>query len=78
MTRRALTALPAALLVDETTLLVVQVNGKRRSEVRVPKDADEAAVRAAVLADETVQRHLAGRAPRKWILVPGRLVNLVV
>jgi leucyl-tRNA synthetase len=67
-----------ALLVDETVLLVVQVNGKRRGEVRVPKDADEAAVREAVLADETVQRHLAGKAPRKWIVVPGRLVNVVV
>jgi leucyl-tRNA synthetase len=67
-----------ALLVDETIALVVQVNGKRRSEVRVPKDADEAAVRAAVLGDETVQRHLAGKEPRKVIVVPGRLVNVVV
>jgi leucyl-tRNA synthetase len=67
-----------ALLVEETVLLVVQVNGKRRGEVRVPRDADEAALREAVLADETVQRHLAGKAPRKWIVVPGRLVNLVV
>jgi leucyl-tRNA synthetase len=67
-----------ALLVDETVTLVVQVNGKRRSEVRVPKDADEASVRAAVLADEAVQRHLAGKEPRKVIVVPGRLVNLVV
>jgi len=67
-----------ALLVDETVTLVVQVNGKRRGEVRVPKDADEASVRAAVLGDETVQRHLAGKAPRKVIVVPGRLVNVVV
>jgi leucyl-tRNA synthetase len=67
-----------ALLIDETVLLVVQVNGKRRGEVRVRKDADEAAVREAVLADEAVQRHLAGQTPRKWIVVPGRLVNLVV
>jgi len=67
-----------ALLVDETIALVVQVNGKRRSEVRVPKDAGEAAVRAAALADESVKRHLAGREPRKVIVVPGRLVNVVV
>jgi leucyl-tRNA synthetase len=67
-----------ALLVEDTVALVVQVNGKRRSEVRVPKGADEAAVRAAVLADETVQRHLAGKEPRKVIVVPGRLVNVVV
>jgi leucyl-tRNA synthetase len=67
-----------ALLVDETLALVVQVNGKRRGEVRVPKDADEAAVRAAVLADETVRRHLQGKEPRRVIVVPGRLVNVVV
>jgi leucyl-tRNA synthetase len=67
-----------ALLVDETITLVVQVNGKRRSQVRVPKDAGESEVRSAALADESVQRHLAGKEPRKVIVVPGRLVNLVV
>jgi leucyl-tRNA synthetase len=66
-----------ALLVEDTVSLVVQVNGKRRSEVRVPRDADEASVRAAVLADEATQRSLAGKQPRKWIVVPGRLVNVV-
>jgi leucyl-tRNA synthetase len=65
-------------LVDETLTLVVQVNGKRRAEVVVAKDADEATVRAAVLADEAVQRHLGGKEPRKVIIVPGRLVNVVV
>jgi leucyl-tRNA synthetase len=66
-----------ALLVAETITLVVQVNGKRRDEIQVAADADEAAIRAAALASEHVQRHLAGRAPRKVILVPGRLVNVV-
>jgi leucyl-tRNA synthetase len=65
-------------LVDETVTLVVQVNGKRRGEVVVAKGLDEAGVRAAALADENVQRHLEGRAPRKVIVVPGRLVNVVV
>jgi leucyl-tRNA synthetase len=77
----ALSAWPEAdpaMLVDETVALVVQVNGKRRGEVTVPKDADEASVRAAVLADETVRRHLAGKEPRNVIVVPGRLVNVVV
>jgi leucyl-tRNA synthetase len=67
-----------ALLVSEVVRLVVQVNGKKRDEIELPADADEAAVRAAVLALESVQRHLEGRAPRKLVLVPGRLVNLVV
>ena len=58
--------------------LVVQVNGKRRADIRVPKDADEARVRAAALADESVRRHTGGRDPRKVIIVPGRLVNIVV
>jgi leucyl-tRNA synthetase len=77
----ALSAWPEAdpaMLVDETVALVVQVNGKRRGEVTVPKDADEASVRAAVLADETVRRHLAGKEPRNVIVVRGRLVNVVV
>jgi len=68
----------AALLVEETIALVVQVNGKRRSEVRVARDADEETVRAAALADEAVQRSIAGKTPRRVIVVPGRLVNVVV
>jgi leucyl-tRNA synthetase len=68
---------PALLVSDEVTL-VIQVNGKRRDEITVPADADEAAVREAVLASEKVRRHLDGRTPRKVIVVPGRLVNVVV
>jgi leucyl-tRNA synthetase len=68
----------ARWLVEETVTLVVQVNGKRRGEIVVPKEADEAAVRAAALADENVLRHLEGKQPRKLIVVPGRLVNIVV
>jgi leucyl-tRNA synthetase len=66
------------LLETRTVTLAVQVNGKRRDEIQVPADADEAAVRAAALASENVRRHLDGRTPRKVIVVPGRLVNLVV
>jgi len=68
----------AALLQAATVTLAVQVNGKRRDEIQVPAGADEAAVRAAALASENVRRHLEGKAPRKVIVVPGRLVNLVV
>src|SRR5262245_28206637 len=66
-----------ALLVESTLTLVVQVNGKKRDEIQVPADAGEDAVREAALALESVRRHLDGRAPRKVIVVPGRLVNIV-
>jgi leucyl-tRNA synthetase len=69
--------LDPALLVGDVVVLAVQVNGKRRDEIQVPADADEAAIRRAALASEKVQRHLEGREPRKVIVVPGRLVNLV-
>jgi len=66
-----------ALLVDETVALVVQVNGKRRDEIQVPRDASKETVEAAALASEKVQRHLGDREPKKVIVVPGRLVNVV-
>jgi leucyl-tRNA synthetase len=66
-----------ALLVDATVTLVVQVNGKKRDEIRVAADASEEAVREAALALESVRRHLEGRAPKKVIVVAGRLVNVV-
>ena len=56
----------------------MQVNGKVRGHITVPRDADEAAVIAAALCDADVQKFLEGRAPRKQIYVKTRLVNLVV
>jgi leucyl-tRNA synthetase len=67
----------AALLVDDTLTLAVQVNGRRRAEIHVPADADEAAIREAAIAEPNVERHLGGREPKKVIVVPGRLVNIV-
>ncbi|GJE57966.1 leucine--tRNA ligase [Methylobacterium trifolii] len=67
-----------ALLVEDAITLPVQINGKKRADVTVPRDADAKAVEAAVLALEVVQRVLEGKAPRKVIVVPGRIVNLVV
>ena len=67
-----------ALLVEDTVTLPIQVNGKKRGEVTVPKEADKAAIEAAALATEAVQRALDGAAPKKVIVVPGRIVNLVV
>jgi leucyl-tRNA synthetase len=66
-----------ALKQDEIDL-VVQVNGKLRSQIRVPVQADRAATEAAVLADATVQKFIAGAPVKKLIVVPGKLVNVVV
>jgi leucyl-tRNA synthetase len=62
----------------DTITLPVQVNGKRRAEIVVPADADGPAVEAAVLADSAVLRALGGATPRKLIVVPGRIVNVVL
>jgi leucyl-tRNA synthetase len=67
-----------AMATDAELLLPVQVNGKRRGEIRVAPDATEAQVREKALADETVSVHLAGLTVRKVIVVPGRIVNIVV
>ncbi|MBF6164221.1 leucine--tRNA ligase [Streptomyces gardneri] len=66
-----------ALLVEESVEYPIQVNGKVRSRVRVPADADNAAIEAAALADEKIAALLNGAAPRKLIVVPGRLINIV-
>ncbi|MGB5148968.1 MAG: class I tRNA ligase family protein [Mycobacterium sp.] len=65
-------------LADDTVQLPVQVNGKVRGKITVAADLDTAALEAAALADEKVQAFLAGTSPKKVIVVPGRLVNLVV
>ena len=66
-----------ALLVDDTVTLPIQINGKRRAEISVPKDMAKEQIEALVMADETVQRFLEGAAPKKLIVVPGRIVNVV-
>jgi len=67
----------AALVRDEQEL-VVQVNGKLRSHIRVAVDAERDTIESAALADENVQRFLAGQAVKRVIVVPRKLVNLVV
>ena len=67
-----------AYLVDDTVEYPVQVNGKVRGRITIAADADAAAAEAAALADEKVAAFLAGAVPRKVIVVPGRLVNLVL
>jgi leucyl-tRNA synthetase len=66
------------LTVEDTMEIPVQVNGKTRSKVRVPRAADEAAVVQAALNDATVARQVDGKEVRKRIYVAGRLLNLVV
>jgi leucyl-tRNA synthetase len=68
---------PAALEQDEVEL-VVQVNGKLRGSIRVPKAADRAAIEGLALANPNVQKFVAGQNVKKVVVVPGRLVNLVV
>ncbi|WP_158965458.1 leucine--tRNA ligase [Chachezhania sediminis] len=67
-----------AMLVEDTVVLPVQVNGKRRAEIEVPREADKAAIEAIAMADAHVQRSLDGATPKKIIVVPGRIVNVVV
>jgi leucyl-tRNA synthetase len=55
----------------------VQIDGKVRSRITLPADADRAAIESAALADTRVRELLASRAPKKVIVVPGRLVNIV-
>ncbi len=66
----------ASALVQDEIDMVVQVNGKLRSTIRVSKDASKESIEALALADENVQRFVEG-TPKKVIVVPGRLVNIV-
>jgi leucyl-tRNA synthetase len=66
-----------ALTASDSITIAIQVNGKRRGEISMAKDADSKTVEAAALADEGVIRALEGKAPKKVIVVPGRIVNIV-
>jgi leucyl-tRNA synthetase len=66
-----------ALLVEDQVTLAVQVNGKLRDTLIAPRGLDRAAAEALALASDKVQRQLDGATPRKVIVVPDRLVNIV-
>ena len=66
-----------ALLVENTITLPVQVNGKKRADVTVARNAQNREIETAVLALDAVQKALEGRAPKKVIVVPQRIVNVV-
>ena len=67
-----------AMLIDDEVTLPIQVNGKRRAEISVPKDMPKEEVEKLALAQETVIRAMDGAPPKKVIVVPGRIVNVVV
>jgi leucyl-tRNA synthetase len=67
----------AELLIEETLTLPVQINGKKRADVTVARDAGNADIENAVLALDAVQRALEGRRPKRVIIVPQRIVNVV-
>jgi leucyl-tRNA synthetase len=68
----------AALTVDDQLVYPIQINGKKRAELTIARDADQAAVEQAALALDAVQKALNGGTPRKVIVVPQRIVNVVV
>ena len=68
----------AAALVQDEIELVLQINGKLRGSLTVPAGADKAQIEAAALASEAFIKQAAGAAPKKIVVVPGRLVNLVI
>jgi leucyl-tRNA synthetase len=68
----------AALLVETTLELPVQVNGKFRDVIRVPAEADRATLEAAALASEKVRQFIGGKAIKKIIIVPKRMINIAV
>jgi leucyl-tRNA synthetase len=65
------------LLVEHTVTLPVQINGRKRADVTVPREAGKADIEAAVLALDAVKRALDGKSPKKVIIVPQRIVNVV-
>ncbi|HEX4552808.1 MAG TPA: leucine--tRNA ligase [Xanthobacteraceae bacterium] len=71
-------AVDPGLLVEETVTLPVQVNGKKRADVTVARDATNGDIEAAVLGLDAVKKALDGKVPKKVIIVPHRIVNVVV
>jgi leucyl-tRNA synthetase len=67
---------PALLIEDEVTI-AIQINGKLRDTLTIPRDTPKESIEEMALASDKVIRILAGKPPRKVIVVPGRLVNLV-
>jgi len=75
------TAWPEAdprLIIDDTATVAIQVNGKLRATIQLPRDCPKDQAEAAALAEDAVIRALEGKAPKKIVVVPNRIVNVVV
>jgi leucyl-tRNA synthetase len=75
---RAWPAVDRGLLVEDTVTLPVQVNGKKRDELTIAADASQVEVEKATLALDAVRKALGGRDPKKIVVVPKRIVNVVI
>jgi len=67
-----------AMLVDDTITLPIQINGKRRAEISVAREIDKAELEKIVLSHDAVIKALDGAQPKKLVIVPGRIVNVVI
>jgi len=67
-----------SMMIEDTVTLPIQINGKRRSEIVVPKDMSKEEVEKLALTDEVVIKALDGGQPKKLIVVPGRIINVVI
>ena len=68
----------AAMMIEDSVTLPIQINGKRRAEITVSKDLDKVGIETIVLAEAAVIKALDGNSPKKIIVVPGRIVNVVI
>lgn len=67
-----------SLVIENEMMLPVQINGKKRAELTIARDASKNDIEAAVLALDAVRAALDGQVPKKIIVVPQRIVNIVV
>ena len=68
----------ASLIVDDEALIIIQVNGKKRGEISLPKTFSAKEIEAKVLSTEAAIKFMEGKTPKRVIVVPGRLVNIVI
>jgi leucyl-tRNA synthetase len=66
-----------SMLIDESIVMPIQIKGKLQGRITVPTDMGEAEIIAAALAEEQIAKILDGNKPRKVIVVPGKIVNVI-
>ena len=66
------------MVIENEITLPIQINGKKRADITIARDADQKTVEAAVLALDVIQKALDNQKPKKIIIVPQRIVNVVV